>query len=197
MADDKRFAATGDKAFGHGALPADLIWVDLVGRNQGYIDGFHAAATALIDRIAADTSSDAPFEMTFPVLFLYRQYLELQLKAIVKNGCQLTNLAVPPKLLTGHFLSPLWEMSEKIYRELNDADPSPDLKAVGEVIQEFHAIDATGQEFRYEVTTRDTKSLANLPRAFSLIGLRTTMEGVYNSLYSYAFDISALLEGQS
>lgn len=197
MSDEIRFATNGDKAFGPGPLPVDLIWVDLIGRNQGYIDGFHTAAKSLIDRIAADNTVNAPFEMTFPIIFLYRQYLELQLKAIVKDGCSLTGLTAPPKLLKQHSLLPLWEMVEKVNRKLNDADLPPELKAVGEVIREFHAIDETGQESRYDLTTSNAKSLENLPREFSMIGLRTTMEGVYGSLHSYGFDISALLEGQS
>lgn len=197
MNDERRWATKGDKAFASGALPVDLVWVNLIGRDQGYIDGFHKAAAILIERLAADKTQYAPNEITFPIIFLYRQYLELQLKEIVGLGVELKEIADPEKVLERHNLLRLWVKVEELHLKMQGAGVSPDLQTTGGVVKEFHDLDQTGQESRYATTTKNAKSLATMQRDFSLLGLKNTMEGVYNSLHSYAFDLTAILEGLS
>jgi hypothetical protein len=94
-----------------------------------------------------------------PILFLWRHYLELTLKAINIDLAKY-NDAPPPPSLKGHSLLSLWKSAEKELRSLILQDE--EAKWIGEVIREFSTVDEKSQAFRYPTLKGGAKSAPGL-----------------------------------
>lgn len=68
--------------------------------------------------------------LIYPIVFLYRQYIELRLKEIIRDGNQL--LDIPEEFPKHHRIDELWKQCRRILEEV--WDPSEDLEAVEECI---------------------------------------------------------------
>jgi hypothetical protein len=126
-----------------------------------FAGSYKTAADILVHHVAQNnTDKDA---LVYPIVFLYRQYIELRLKEIIREGKLL--LDEGNKFPMIHRLHDLWptvkEIIEKVYSH-EDSDDSGALDLTEHVINEFRAIDPESMSFRYP---EDTKG--NLP----LIGL--------------------------
>jgi hypothetical protein len=119
----------------------------------------------------------------FPALFLYRQYLELSLKAIIRDGNillgkpqkflgKIDKKSVPPGKIEydfplGHDLVDLWatcndilEQVDKIYPELKMFE-KVDLAALGELFAEFSHEDPGSDAARYPVNLDNHPTFPN------------------------------------
>ena len=61
-------------------------------------------------------------------------------------------------------------------------DSPEDLNAAGNLIQQFHALDKTGQSFRYCKTRTGERTLKDAPEIVDLANLREKFDGLYNFL---------------
>jgi len=131
-----------------------------VGRSKeqwyGYIEGYKQAANILVRQVV-ETRSDQDF-LVFPIVFLFRQAVELSLKHLLFKGNQLLDRT--PVARIRHKLVPLWEECRPIVEEVWPAGPKQDLDAVGEVLRQFEERDPGSTAFRYPV---DTSGNASLP----------------------------------
>ena len=186
---DMNWPKKGDKAFicenaFSSSACAYLDWLKY--RGSDYISmSFKEAADIIINNLETgklDSHADIFF---FPICYLYRHVIELELKAIMELGARLDILSDDDeykKLQGSHSLNQLWNIAEAVLKDFYADEPSDDLIAAGSLIQQFHALDKTGQNFRYGKTKTGKSTLQNVPKIVDLVNLRKMFDGLYNLL---------------
>lgn len=181
--------------------PGDVLFVDgddwwhnaCVGwsRDQwvGYAEGYRRAADVLVQH-ASDTRSDLDF-LIYPIVFLYRQSLEVSLKHLLFEGSRLLdNKAI---IWTRHPLVPLWQRCRAIIEQVWPEGPKQDLDAVGEVLHQFDDRDPGSTVFRYPVDTRGRVSLCGNER-INIRNFAEVANRVFSLLEACAIGVSEYLQ---
>lgn len=118
-----------------------------------YAQGYRMAGD-LVLRTILDTGHDQDF-LVYPLIFLYRQYLELQLKQVIHIGRELHGGRGRP--VDTHSLAALWDHAVTHIRQ---EWPKDDLDStIRRDLQEFDAVDGGSYAFRYPVGTLREPSL--------------------------------------
>lgn len=192
----------GDRVFKPSPVPsADLVRVEafVMPSDDMYITGFQRAADMIVE--AAKTDDDNPDELVFPVTYLYRHYLELMLKDMIRLGIRLGAIEVRAKSnsepcpncghrkvkkdwQSEHNLYKLWYLVKRLLREVWPEGPTDDLNATEQMILEFHKLDPSGQAFRYAKDNKDNQHLQEAPDKVDLINLKVKMDAVSTFLNS-------------
>ena len=155
-----------------------------------YANGYRQAADTLVGYVK-ETHRHRD-TLVFPIVFLYRQYLELRLKQLIRDGHQLFDQ--PPSFPRSHEVDKLWTECRRVLCELEPQVPSDDLEAVDEAISQFSVVDPTSQVFRYPT---DKKGKRSLPPDLTYINLRNlaeVMEKVSGLLEAAAMMMSVYLD---
>lgn len=146
----------------------------------GYVGGFRQAADLAVEH-ALSTGHDQDY-LVYPIVFGYRQYLELRLKGLVRDASRLLDEADPsPKLMGGHRLSPLWAVVRPLLDRIFSGG-SDQLDRIGDRVNEFEAMDPDSFAFRYATTKRGTPSLPVDLRHIDLANMRSVMEKIASAL---------------
>jgi len=169
-----RWPKQGDKPFVVAAEPIDNANISGDGftRLVLMMDGYKEAARLMI----AASADDRPMRdaLVFPIIFNYRQFLELALKyQIATYG---PSVGIEPVWNT-HFLDRLWGRFLEMLERYGSEDPDEADPAVGEVVLEFAKIDPDSYSYRYPVDRRGNP----IPVAYADLHLPTladVMEGV-------------------
>ena len=114
---------------------------------DSYAEGYKRAADIIIEHVKTIHSENRiPLDyLVFPVVFLYRHYIELRLKEIILLGRKLDgSRAGPPK---HHRIDELWKLARAIVE--SDSAEKEDLSIVEACIGEFAHIDPSSESFRY------------------------------------------------
>jgi hypothetical protein len=91
--------------------------------------------------------------LIYPIVFLYRQYVELRLKEIIREGRIL--LEDGNNFPTHHNIWDLWCTAKKIaFKAFQNENEPPDLKYAEHAIKEFSLIDPDSFSFRYPTTKK-------------------------------------------
>ncbi|MDB5344234.1 MAG: hypothetical protein JWP89_2611 [Schlesneria sp.] len=185
MSDDINWPEKGNKAFvpvRHGAyfhMPSVLAF------NPVHVRAFKAAAEIILDKCEADGDMPSNDKFVFPVLYLYRHGIELNLKAIIRVGIGLEFFKKEDvaKDLERHNLANLWNHAKKLLLDhWSEDDPGP-VHATDSIINELHESDPDGQKFRYESAKGGKlNKYEKLPDRISVINLKKTMDGVFHFL---------------
>ena len=123
-----------------------------------YAAGYKDAADVLVARIEERSSSQDTF--VYPVLFLYRQYLELQLKMMVRTLRHLQGVGHDfPK---GHRIDGLWTEADSLLRQAFPDESKVELVETGRLIHEFSRVDPLSTAFRYPVDNEGNPSLPGI-----------------------------------
>jgi hypothetical protein len=129
-----------------------------------YSEGYRLAGRVLADHVIQNRW-DTDF-LVYPIVFLYRHYVELQLKRLIPNGAFLTgqSLSGPDwKLLSScHNLEQLWRLLEPILRKLAKEGfgiKPNEIEATGSYIRQIHNIDEGSFSFRYLTTKSGSPSI--------------------------------------
>ena len=141
--DDSTAASTVAELMWHYNATVEPLW-------SRYVDGYKNAADYLVDCAAAKNERDS---LVFPIVFLYRHYLEVQLKDILRmlylhHGkiCKIPN---------DHNLVTLWKsvrpLMERVYDDPESSDNNGHIEAR---IEEFSQLDEGSYAFRYPVDTK-------------------------------------------
>jgi len=146
-----------------------------------YATGYKDAADILAQRVM-ETQRSADV-LIYPIVFLYRHYLELRLKEIIVAGQEL--LDHPPDLKLIHGLDILWKSCPKIFDEVWPGSSKDELNAVEDCIMQFYKTDPQSMSFRYPATKDGQPTLPGLQH----INIRNLQEVMGR--------ISSLLEGGS
>lgn len=156
-----------------------------------YAGGYYDAASL----IWAQTMEDGrPDFLMYPMLFCYRHFLELSLKAILIAY-------VPGEKTTGipgvkkHRILELWKMVRKLTvaasKEAGESGESEDLVRVDEVVEAFEKLDPDSYTFRYPVDQQhlpvlDGIKMINTQHLGPIMeDVHTTLSGITDFLYEY------------
>lgn len=130
--------------------------------------------------------------LVYPIVFMWRHYVELRLKEIIRSAS--TSMDDSTELKLDHKLHALWKRLRPLVEEIElDADPFP-LNAVEEIIAQLDEIDRHSFAFRYP-TGKD--GAPSLPGELSYINIRNfteVMQRVANFLDAVATSFSVYLD---
>jgi len=164
MSDDtpKRTLFKADNDWQHNAC---LNWASW----DVYADGYKEAAdrlvgTAMENRWLLDA-------LIYPIVFLYRHWIELRLKEIISQGGVLIqeHHEAPMK----HGLTELWDEARAVVMKIWPNADYTELSLVTAAIQEFNGVDPLSITFRYG---RDRKGRLTLPGDITHINVRNLKE---------------------
>jgi hypothetical protein len=146
-------------------LRSDVDWqhnacVDCYTPKLGsYATKFKVAADVLVREAAA---GDAVLDqMVIPIVFLYRQYIELSLKEIIVFGREVvgTGKGYP---MNSHDLKDLWKEGLSLLTSHYGAVIPPEAGNVTSCIEDIHAHDPKSFSFRYPTDKRGKPNLAGI-----------------------------------
>jgi hypothetical protein len=133
-----------------------------------YALGYKDAADLLVSHI--EDGGRRQDTLVYPILFLYRQYLELALKELIRDARILEDIDEPfPKT---HLIDELWRIAQALLQQLSSDEPIDYLEEIGRLIGEFSKVDPTSMAFRYPEDRDGNPSLLGI----SHINLRNVKE---------------------
>lgn len=182
--DERPYPTKGDTLFTEGldiAVNADIShWTkDFSSYGKGYKDAADIIVNDAIEKSELHTFQ-VPY-IVFPVVFLYRQYIELRLKETIVLGTQLKGETHGLSKYHHHRINEIWRDARPYIEAESLNGPRDSLDALDACIKEFNLIDPEGMAFRYPV---DKKGNPHLPEwtVINLRHLKETMEKIGNLL---------------
>ena len=169
-----RWPRQGDRPFVVADDPLDNARVadDGLSRLVLMTDGYKKAADLMVEASAGSHALRSI--LVFPIIFTYRQFLELSLKYhLAMFG---SAVGIEPNW-TSHDLAALWTQFSDMLDRYGTPDPDEADPVVEEVVLEFAKIDPKSYSYRYPVDQRGNP----LPIAYGDLHLPTladVMEGV-------------------
>lgn len=161
--------------------------------NCGYTEGYRLAARLLATHVE-NQNTDHDF-LVYPICYLYRHHLELQIKQIIRTGRRLLDKDgdVPPH----HKLADLWPLAKSLIREAEPNQPDPsEFRAVDTFIRQFASVDYDAQAFRFPTKSKSSgggRSLDGVTH-ISLTGLRDVVEPLASFLWGCDSWLSEILQ---
>lgn len=141
--------------------------------SAGYVEGYLRAADRLVQYVAEE-GRDQDF-FVYPIAFMYRHHIELQLKRIISTGRSL--LQEPGGHPKHHKLHDLWPLAKGILRQVWAGHPDPaEFAAIESFIAQFSKIDEDSTSFRYPLQKAGTPSLQGV----RYVDLRSLAECVHS-----------------
>ena len=154
-----------------------------------YAGNYKAGAVALVHSAAENrTTLDA---VIYPIVFLYRQYIELCLKDIIFLCRRLKqdNTGFPQH----HNLSTLWDEAKQLLVAHYGSDVPAEMQNLDSCIADFATHDPNSFAFRYPWDKKGNRTLQNL-RHINLRNLYETMERVGSFLDCMTGDLGERLQ---
>lgn len=150
---------------------SDPTWANACVGNNGnpgywdYSKGFSRAANLLIDEVLKDLGINYSVdEFIYPVCFNMRHSVELRLKGAIEQLQAISRIKgfnLSFNMTGSHDISVIWNYF-KTESEILDARYKQINKNLDSTIQDISQIDATGQTFRYPVSSESQKHLAEV-----------------------------------
>jgi hypothetical protein len=169
------------------------------------VSGYREAGERLVNSIESQGAYDG---LIYPIIFLYRQYIELSLKLLIRDGSILINPpdnpfpSIKPKEVNKngkkvkfnfgfpdhHDLSALWTMCKEILEKADqqylgmNLEAQTSWKAAERLIKEFNKVDPGSDDSRYLVNRQGDLSLSELGWGMNAQQLARAMDGLVQSL---------------
>jgi hypothetical protein len=145
----------GEKRLFSGWMKGQWLW---------YPDAYKQAADKLVDQIEGHPWED---RLIFPVIFLYRHFVELKLKYLIIELDRLSGTRIEDRQFNRHQLIPLWSYVKDHLNCIREASWDNEiLSSLESLIRDFDRLDSDSYHFRY---SHDTKFQQNpLPDSISL-----------------------------
>lgn len=124
-----------------------------------YADGYKRAADLLCTQIIE--SNAGPIDtLIYPLCSLYRHYIELRLKEIIKDGYLIFDIrqGVP----THHKIVKLWKEAKSFTLKIWPDGPKEELENLERLLVEFEKADPGAQDFRYPTNKDGENSLKGI-----------------------------------
>ncbi len=154
-----------------------------------YADGYKKAGDIIVDYL-----KDDGFEIdliVYPIVFLYRQYIELRLKEIIREGKKLLDEKGDyPK---HHKILYLWKEARDILVRVWPKGPKEDLEAVESVLKQFAEKDPDSVTFRYDEDKKG-KSTTKEIDYINVRNLKNVIDRIAGLLDGSALGISAFFD---
>ncbi len=139
---------------------------------DAYAIGYKRAGDILVGHIV-DMHRDRD-KIVFPIVFNYRQYIELRLKKLIRDGRRLLDEQEPfPRT---HDLQKLWSSCRDLISKIEPNGSKADIEAVDDAIEKFCSVDPGSDSFRYPVDRDGNPSLPDTLRLINLRQLRDAMD---------------------
>lgn len=145
-----------------------------------YREGWYEQASLTAQHLMDESRSIRPFPgLLLPMLYSYRHYLELSLKAIILDYSAIAGMPCPQIAEESHGLMPLWNKAKPLLKRQfpSSSDPAP--RIVETCLNDFHAIDSSSQTFRY-AKNRNGKSTSDFLPQVNVAQLCRTMENLHS-----------------
>lgn len=157
------------KLTGHPHLNACIGWCspDWNLYATGYKRAGDMLATYVIENAARQDT------LVYPILFLYRQYVELSVKEIIRSGLRFLEREV--EVPQHHDLGQLWTQAEKLLTEMFPGDSVEQVKETGRIIKDLNKVDPQSIAFRYPVNKRGEQTLQGI-RYINIENVREVVE---------------------
>lgn len=136
---------------------------------SAYVIGYKEAADRLVRGI--DEGQHGQDMLVFPILFLYRQYLELSIKWQIRDCQMLLAIERPKKpkgrqqrivAAQGHDLTELWSYLQQLLKRVYPGLAGSVISEIDRIICAFAELDPIGDEARYPLNMAEKKSLRSL-----------------------------------
>ena len=164
-------------------------WVDHRGDWDTYATGFKALADIGVDRALEGGPTDFT---VYPIIFCYRQYLELRLKQLIVIAGKLLDQDVTRP--NNHNLVQLWTMVRPLLEKVwKDADLKRELDSITRVVTAFAEVDPLSDAFRYPVDKTGNASLSDM-ETINVKHLRKVIDKVAPTLNGASYGIEHDLE---
>lgn len=131
-----------------------------------YIDGYKEAADHLAKKVI-ESGQDQDI-LVYPIAFLFRQYIELELKWIIRESRVLLNdgLGFPEHHEIKNLLDIAWKLMNEIIdtfcKEANEYITKEDLEIIEKIISDFVEIDPGSFAFRYPTDKQGNNTMEGL-----------------------------------
>jgi hypothetical protein len=113
----------------------------------------------------------------YPIVFCYRQFIELAMKDVIRNGRQL--LSEPGDYLKTHELDKLWNAVRPILMKVWPQGPKTDLDNVWKILQQLHDVDPYSDAFRFPEGLDGKRPLSNIEH-INIQNVGMVMNRIYN-----------------
>jgi hypothetical protein len=129
------------------------LWCRIVHCDEAYAEGYKTAADTLV-RMVPSTSDDRR-NLIYPVFFLYRHYIELEIKQII----YLAHLVKRKRFIwpKGHGLRRLWGSAERQLTSFWPIEHRSHLFRARRFIKFINDLDGNGESFRYSSDVKRKK----------------------------------------
>ncbi len=177
--DDKAFKEIKDgETLGPNIANID-VWIKEQGCSVLLPDAYKEAADMIVSCIEEGKISKKPDMYFFPVAFLYRHSIELELKWLLQSGIQLRIYTTKDveKIMGEHELYPLWG---KVRSMLEGFEKNEVYSVVESQIREFDNLDKSGQAFRYSEDKKGKSTTEKLPPTIDLLNLKKVCDGLFS-----------------
>ena len=123
-----------------------------------YAVGYKRAGEILVEAVVKSRKDHD--SLVFPIAFVYRQYLELRLKQLIRDSKRL--LDDTSGFPATHKIAELWKICRPLLNEVELNVGEQVLDAIEELITEFAKVDEDSYAFRYPTDTKNNPSLPDL-----------------------------------
>ena len=151
-----------------------------------YAIGYKKAADIVVDQVK--NGNGYQDFLVYPVMFLYRHYLELSVKNLIFMSWSLLHIE-PDDDLRAHDIRQYWRKCDALLQRISPGDSIQALRDVGRMIDQFCEHDPISMAFRYPVSLpeKKTKERKLTLQGLSVVNLRNVQEVIAN--------ISVLFDG--
>lgn len=123
-----------------------------------YAIGYKEAADVLVEH--TEVNKQKQDFLVYPILFLYRQYLELAIKDLITQANGLLNQS--DKFPPHHKISELWQICDSLLERLSPGNATAHRQEVSRLLLEFSEVDPLSMAFRYPEDKFGNVSLSGL-----------------------------------
>jgi hypothetical protein len=154
-----------------------------------YAVGYKRAGEMLVEAVVKSRKDYD--SLVFPIVFVYRQYLELRLKQLIRDSERL--LDDTSGFPTTHKIAELWKLCRPLLNQEELYVGDQVLDAIEELITEFADVDEDSYAFRYPTDTKNNPSLPDLSYV-NLLNLAEVIKKMAHFLEALSWQLSVILE---
>lgn len=126
-----------------------------------YATGYRRAADIVVANVTTQLR-DQDF-LVYPIMFLYRQYLELTIKSLIRSAWRLLDEEESDPLRS-HDINRYWGVCQALLVRISPGGLAAVLEDTGRLIAEFCEHDPASDAFRYPESAKREPTLSNLEK---------------------------------
>jgi hypothetical protein len=125
-----------------------------------YVSGYKLAADLLVDKALEEAKAhhiEVIDTLVYPIIYIYRQFMELSIKNIYINYTHLQREESKAIIKEGHSLIKAWDYIKPFAIEVcvEDEDELRDVAIIEDYIKQFEEVSKDSTEYRYPVNKKN------------------------------------------